>query len=46
MVRVEVFEHGAGVAESTANGAKDSREARLLFVKNYRYGVVLGVHFG
>jgi len=45
-MRVEVFEHGAGVAESIAKGAKEPRFARILHVEDYRYGVVLGVHFG
>ena len=43
---IEVFEPGVGVAESTSKDANQPRFARILLVKDYRYGVVLGVHFG
>ena len=42
---VEVFEPGVGVAESISKNANKPCLMRILFVENYRYGVVLGVHF-
>jgi hypothetical protein len=43
---IEFFKHGVDVAERISKGAKEPCFGRILFVKDYRYGVVLGVHFG
>jgi hypothetical protein len=43
---IEVFEYGVGVAERIAKGSQEPCFVRVLFVKDYRDGVILGVHFG
>jgi hypothetical protein len=45
-VRVEVFQYGVGVAESILKGPKEPCFVRIQLVEDYRYGVILGVHFG
>jgi hypothetical protein len=45
-VRIEVFEYGVVVAEGISKGVREPCFARILSVENYRYNVVLGVHFG
>jgi hypothetical protein len=44
-VRVEVFKYGVGIAEGISKRAKEPRFVRVLFVEDYRYGVILGVNF-
>jgi hypothetical protein len=43
---IEFFEPGVGVTESISKGANEYCFVCVLFVEDYRYGVVLGVHFG
>lgn len=45
-MRIEVFEYGVVVAEGISNRAKEPRFVRVLCVEDYRFGVILGVHFG
>ena len=45
-LRIQVFGYGVGVAERIAKGSQEPYFVRVLLVKDYRYGVIIGVESG